>query len=73
MKPKRIHRLYRDLYLRACQHDVTPDFSPPGKPTDNACTECVNGEFRAECLNAHWFPGARRRLRKGGGLVQGLQ
>jgi len=27
----------------------------PGKPTDNAFIESLNGEFRAECLNADWF------------------
>ena len=30
------------------------DFSPPGKPTDNAYVESFNGTFRAECLDAHW-------------------
>lgn len=27
----------------------------PGKPTDNAFIDSLNGKFRAECLNAHWF------------------
>ena len=34
---------------------ITLDFSRPGKPTDNAFIESLNGKFRAECLNAHWF------------------
>jgi len=34
---------------------VTLDFSRPGKPTDNAFIEGLNGKFRTECLNAHWF------------------
>jgi putative transposase len=34
---------------------VTLDFSRPGKPTDNAYIEALNGRFRAECLNTHWF------------------
>jgi Integrase core domain len=34
---------------------VTLDFSRPGKPTDNAFIESLNGKFRAECLNANWF------------------
>lgn len=41
----------RDLELWAYQHEVTLDFSRPGKPTDNA----FNGRQRAECLNTHWF------------------
>ena len=45
----------RDLDLWACQRGVTLDFSRPGKPTDNAFIESLNGKFRAECLNAHWF------------------
>jgi putative transposase len=45
----------RDLYLWACQHGVTLDFSRPGKPTDNAFIEAFNSCFRAECLNAHLF------------------
>jgi putative transposase len=36
------------------QH-VTLDFSRPGKPTDNPYIESVNGSFRDECLNVHWF------------------
>ena len=45
----------RDLDLWAYAHDVTLDFSRPGKPTDNAFIESFNGKLRAECLNAHWF------------------
>ena len=45
----------RDLDLWAYTNGVTPDFSRPGKPTDNAFIEAFNGRFRAECLNAHWF------------------
>jgi putative transposase len=41
--------------LWAFLHDVTLDFSRPGKPTDNAFIESLNGKFRAECLNTHWF------------------
>ena len=36
------------------QH-VTLDFFRPGKPTDNPYIESVNGSFRGECLNVHWF------------------
>jgi putative transposase len=45
----------RQLDLWAYEHEVTLDFSRPGKPTDNAFIEAFNGRFRAECLNAHWF------------------
>lgn len=45
----------RDLDLWAYRHNVTLDFSRPGKPTDNAFIEAFNGRLRAECLNAHWF------------------
>ena len=45
----------RDLDLWAHLHDVELDFSRPGKPTDNAFIESLNGKFRAECLDAHWF------------------
>jgi putative transposase len=45
----------RDLDLWAYAHDVTLDFSRPGKPTDNAFIEAFNSKVRSECLNAHWF------------------
>ena len=45
----------RDLDLWAYAKQVTLDFSRPGKPTDNAFIEAINGRFRAECLNQHWF------------------
>jgi putative transposase len=45
----------RDPDLWAYQKGVTLDFSRPGKPTDNAFIESLNGKFRAECLNTHWF------------------
>lgn len=55
----------RDLDLWAYQRDVVLDFSRPGKPTDNAYIESLNGKLRAECLNAHWFlslEDARRKM-----------
>ncbi len=45
-------------------HDVTLDFSRPGKPTDNAFIESLNGKFRAECLNTHWFMSLDEARRK---------
>jgi putative transposase len=47
----------KDLDLWAYHRGVILDFSRPGKPTDNAFIESLNGKFRAECLNAHWFTG----------------
>lgn len=55
----------RDLDLWAYHRGVVLDFSRPGKPTDNAFIESLNGKFRAECLNAHWFMSledARRKI-----------
>ena len=45
-------------------HDVTLDFSRPGKPTDNAFIESLNAKFRAERLNAHWFMSLDEARRK---------
>ena len=45
----------RLLDLWAYHHQVTIEFSRPGKPTDNAHIESFNGSFRDECLNVHWF------------------
>ncbi len=42
--------------LWAYQNGVRMAFSRPGKPTDNAFVESFNGTFRAECLDAPWFP-----------------
>jgi putative transposase len=45
----------RMLDLWADFNGVTPDFSEPGKPTDNTFIESFNGRFREECLNQHYF------------------
>jgi transposase InsO family protein len=45
----------RSLDLWACFNSVKLDFTRPGKPTDNAVIESVNGRLRDECLNQHWF------------------
>ena len=37
------------------EHNVTLDFSRPGKPTDNPFIESFNGSLRDECLNLNWF------------------
>jgi putative transposase len=43
----------RELDLGAFMRRSTS--AGPGKPTDNAFIESLNGRLRAECLNAHWF------------------
>ena len=50
----------RDLQVRSTDlwtytNNVTLAFSRPGKATDNAFIESLNGSFRDECLNCHWF------------------
>src|ERR1700733_5446275 len=41
--------------LWAYHNQVQIDFSRPGKPTDGARVELLNGTLRAECVNVHWF------------------
>jgi len=45
----------RSLDLWAYFNGVTLDFSRPGKPTDNAFIESLNGRLRQECLSPNWF------------------
>src|SRR5690349_12383603 len=54
----------KELDLWAFMRGVTLDFSRPGKPTDNAFIESLNGKFRAECLNTHWFMSLDEARRK---------
>lgn len=54
----------KELDLWAFMRGVTLDFSRPGKPTDNAFIESLNGKFRAECLNANWFRSLDEAQRK---------
>jgi putative transposase len=39
----------------AYQRGVRLHFITPGKPNQNAFVESVNGRFRDECLDLHWF------------------
>ena len=53
-----------DLWANA--NGVRLDFSRPGKPTENALIESLNGCFRQECLNQEWFlslSDARRKVK----------
>jgi putative transposase len=56
----------RALDQWAYLHQVTLDFSRPGKPTDNALVESFNGRLRDQCLNTNscrlMTPGARSKL-----------
>lgn len=36
-------------------HKVKQIFIDPGKPMQNGAVESLNGKFRTECLNQHWF------------------
>jgi putative transposase len=54
----------KELDLWAYLRGVTLDFSRPGKPTDNAYIESLNGKFRTECLNANWFMSLDEAQRK---------
>ena len=41
----------------AKETDTTLNFIQSGKPTQNAFVESLNGKFRNEYLNRHWFRG----------------
>lgn len=43
------------MFFWSQQHHVRLAFIQPGKPTQNAFIESLNGKFRNECLNQHWF------------------
>ncbi|WP_417476263.1 integrase core domain-containing protein [Leisingera sp.] len=45
----------KELDLGAYLNGVVLDFSRPGKPTDNAFSEELNGKVRAECIGQNWF------------------
>ncbi len=52
----------RDLDLWAYQNNVTLDFSRPGKPTDNAFIEALNGRLRDELLRTYGASAPSSRL-----------
>lgn len=43
------------MFFWSKKNDITLVFIQPGKPTQNAFVESLNGKFRNECLNQHWF------------------
>ncbi len=45
----------KELDAWAYHHGVKLAFSRPGKPADNPFVESLNGRFRDEFLDVHWF------------------
>ncbi len=43
------------MFFWSKEWQVKSGFNQPGKPTQNAFVESLNGKFRNECLNQHWF------------------
>ena len=43
------------MFFWSKESGITLGFIQPGKPTQNAFVESLNGKFRNECLNRHWF------------------
>ncbi len=43
------------MFFWSRDNQVKLNFIQPGKPTQNAFIESLNGKFRNECLNQHWF------------------
>lgn len=43
------------MFFWAKERQLKLGFIQPGKPTQNAFVESLNGKFRNECLNQHWF------------------
>ena len=43
------------MFFWSKETNVKLSFIQPGKPTQNAFVESLNGKFRNECLNQHWF------------------
>lgn len=43
------------MFIWNKEQQVTLRFIQPGKPTQNAFVESLNGKLRNVCLNQHWF------------------
>lgn len=43
------------MFIWSKDQQIKLSFIQPGKPTQNAFVESLNGKFRNECLNQHWF------------------
>jgi putative transposase len=59
----------KELDLWAFIRGVALEFSRPGKPTDNAFIESLNGKCRSECLNPQLVPEPRGSSAKMRGLA----
>lgn len=46
---------FNTMFFWSKETGVSLGFIQPGKPTQNAFVESLNGKFRNECLNQHWF------------------
>ena len=45
----------KSMLTWAHRHGIALRLIEPGKPNQNAYVESLNGRFRDECLNEHWF------------------
>jgi transposase InsO family protein len=45
----------KSMLTWAHRHAIALRLIEPGKPNQNAYVESLNGRFRDECLNEHWF------------------
>jgi len=50
-----IQFISKAIFFWSQESGVKLGFFQRGKPTQNAFLESLNGKFRNECLNRHWF------------------
>lgn len=59
----------KTMFFWSKETSVQPGFIQPGKPTQNAFVENLNGKFRNECLNLYWFRTLDEARCKAGGII----